>query len=421
MLVLDTRTRRIYDHPHAAPGLLSEEALNEQLGALSPDDERLTLLVSATPVLGVDIVEKLQLLSLDHYAFDRESWTLNRRVSQRLLRRLADFERVVILSGDVHYGFGSMLECWQRAKGGDAQGKATIVNFTSSAFKNAASGVQKALLTVAYPRLFHMLSRGRMPPIDLFAWDDRTPENANALAAATHAIEHGALAVWWSAPRVATLLRSPSALMLPAHGWPPHTFDQSPPARRLQLHYLRDTSSPEQEPARHLAAPEAALSELAVNHHQQINETVAVLTSDAHVGVDKALEAAHVLSSSEYPHPVRLGVAQRLLELSQTVFRGNHTLRDRVNAAISGLLHAVLTRPELWTGMWSDGGLHIVGDANIGEISFDLAGEAGNGDSLVAVQRLWWRPANATDAPIPATEYRASLKRPAAGDAPPLP
>ncbi|HEX5441604.1 MAG TPA: hypothetical protein VFW76_12020, partial [Ktedonobacterales bacterium] len=393
MLVLDARTRRIYDQPHAAPGLLSEEAMEEQIGTPIPGDTRLTLLVSQTPVLGVDIVEKMQLLSLDHYAYDRESWALNRRTCQALLRRLARFERVVILSGDVHYGFGSTMEYWERTDEktdrGEAQaihavrgvqGKATIVNFTSSALKNVASGAHKALLTVAYPHLFHLLSRGRMPPIDLFAWDDGTLENANALAAATQAVQHHALAIWWSAPRVAALLRSPAALMLPAHGWPAHTFDQWPPERRLRLRYLRDACKPTelQQRAEHTTGPVAALDEVNATRRQQVRETVAVLTGEAHLGVDKALEAARVLESSEYPHPVRVGVAQRLLELTQSAFKRDRLLPElqaHLNAGISHLLHTALAHPELWTRVWSDGGLHIVGDANIGEIRFEESGE----------------------------------------------
>src|SRR5262249_50814173 len=158
------------------------------------------MLVAQTPVLGVDIVEKIQLLSLDHYSYDRESWTLNRRICQALLRRLARFGQVVILSGDVHYGFGSTMETWEPVEGSAVRGAATFVNFTSSALKNAAAGVHKALLTVTYPHLFHLLSRGRMPPIDLFAWGEGTPGNANALAMATRAVRHGVLAVWWSVP-----------------------------------------------------------------------------------------------------------------------------------------------------------------------------------------------------------------------------
>lgn len=426
-LVLDTRTRRVYDQPHAAPGLLSETAMVEQIGDPVPDDSRLTLLVSATPTLGVDVVEKIQLLSLDHYAYDRESWALNRRVYQALLRRLSRFGRTLILSGDVHYGFGSTMEYWEQA-GGELRGAATIVNFTSSSFKNVASGVQKALLTVAYPHLFHLLSRGRMPPLDLFAWDEGTPENANALAAATRAVQRGVLAVWWSAPRVATLLRSPTALMLPAHGWPAHAFDKCPPARRLRLRYLRDVRKPpESEERTNLPDwTEATLEEVSATHHQHVRETVAALTGEAPLGVDKALEAAHVLESSEYSHPVRLGVAQRLLELAQSVFKHDRLLPElqaRISAGIGHLLRTAVAHPELWTRVWSDGGLHIVGDANIGEIRFEKSGEDGDG-VYDAVQRLWWCPPGeqgAMDNPQPATEYRASLKPPAVADAPPLP
>jgi hypothetical protein len=427
MLVLDSRTRRVYDQPHAAPGLLSDEAMAEQIGDPASADARLTLLVSPTPALGVDVVEKVQLLSLDHYAYDRESWALNRRVYQAFLRRLARFGRILILSGDVHYGFGSTMEYWEQT-GSELRGAATIINFTSSSFKNVASGVQKALLTVAYPHLFHLLSRGRMPPIDLFAWDEGTPGNANALAAATRAVQRGVLAVWWSAPRVATLLRSPTALMLPAHGWPAHAFDKCPPARRMRLRYLRDVFKPAHE-EEHAGLPEwteAALDEISATHHQHVRETVASLTGEAPLGVDKALEAARVLESGEYSHPVRLGVAQRLLELAQTVLKRDRLLPElqaRLSAGIGHLLRTALAHPELWTRVWSDGGLHIVGDTNIGEIRFEKSGEDGD-SGYDAVQRLWWRPRGtqgAADNPQPATEYRASLTAPAVEDAPLLP
>lgn len=426
-LVLDTRTRRVYDQPHAAPGLLSDEAMAEQIGDPITNDARLTLLVSPTPALGVDIVEKIQLLSLDHYAYDRESWALNRRIYQAFLRHLARFGRALILSGDVHYGFGSTMEYWEQA-GSALRGAATIVNFTSSSFKNVASGVQKALLTVAYPHLFHLLSRGRMPPLDFFAWDEGTPDNANALAAATRAVQRGVLAVWWSVPRVATLLRSPAALMLPAHGWPAHAFDTCPPARRLRLRYLRDAYKPP-EREEHTGLPEwteTTLEDVSATHHQHVRETVAALTGEAPLSVDKALEAARVLESSEYSHPVRLGVAQRLLELAQSVFKHDRLLPElqaRISASIGHLLRTALAHPELWTRVWSDGGLHIVGDANIGEIRFEHSGGDGDG-GYDAVQRLWWRPARAPDLavnPQPATEYRASLNPPPANDAPLLP
>lgn len=422
MHVLDERTRRIYETPSAAPGLLCEEAMETQIGAPIPGDQRLTMLVAQTPVLGVDVVEKLQLLSLDHYAYDRESWSLNRHTYLALLRRLERFGSVVILSGDVHYGFGSTLECWERLEGtqsASVRGAASIVNFTSSALKNAAAGVQKALLTAAYPHLFHLLSRGRMPPIDLFVWDEGTRENAGALAAAGHAVRLGALAVWWSVPRVATLLRSPAGLMLPAHGWPAHVFDASPPAQRLRLRYLHDARGAD-EGVGQGSGRAAALEELDAlhaTHDQRVRETVAALTSDAHLGVDKALTVLDDLDASQQPHAVQLGVVQRLWHLAQNGFPGDRLLsrlHERLNGGISHLLATAVTHPEIWTRVWSDGGLHIVGDANIGEIRF---GEHGQHTE----QRLWWYPPNAPDGAPDATVYRASLHPPLDADAPALP
>ncbi len=421
MHVLDARTRRVYDHPDAAPGLLSEEAMAEQIGDPLPGDTRLTLLVAQTPVLGVDIVEKIQMLSLDHYAYDRESWSLNRRTYQALMRRLARFGRVVILSGDVHYGFGSTMECWEQAADGTsgqgtAQRSAMIVNFTSSACKNAAAGVQKALLTVVYPHLFHLLSQGRMPPVDLLAWNEGTQANADALAAATRAVRRGALAVWWSMPRAATLLRFPSALLLPAHGWPARTFDQAPPARRMRLRYLRDVCKPitPAEPEDESVNPRAALEALRAAHDTHVRETVAALSGEGHVDTEAALEATRVLGSSQHPHPIPVSVTQRLLELARSTFGDGHPLRDRLDASLSHLLHTSIAHPELWASVWSDGDLHIVGDANIGDIRFDEEGQ-------VAVQRLWWYPPDVPGGPHPATEYRASLAPPAQSDEPPLP
>ncbi len=410
MIVLDERTRRIYDQPHAAPGLLSEEAMAEQIGDPSPGDGRLTLLVAQTPVLGVSIVAAIQFLRRNHYVYDRESWALNTRIWQQLLQRLARFGCVVILSGDVHYGYGATLEYWEQAEGSAVCGTATIVNFTSSAFKNAAAGVQKALLTVAYPRLLYLLSQGRLPPVDLFGWDGGTGANTKALAAATQAVRHSMLAVWWSAPRIIALLRSKAALLLPANPWPAQTFDQCPPARRLRVRYLRDSAQPvptaeeaggaltrdgptasSDEP---IAPLDASGDELVALHEQPVREAGAPLADQNRFGTQDALELL------------------RRLEPAQTTVDALHALYDRLNAAVGSWLGEAMKDPAIWTRMWPDGNLHIVGDANIGEVRFE---------EQVVIQRLWWYPPDHGDGPQPATEYRAELRGPLAGEAPPLP
>jgi hypothetical protein len=410
MLVLDERTRRVYDQPHAAPGLLSEEALAEQIGDPTPGDARLTLLVAQTPVLGVSIVATIQFLRRDHYAYDRESWALNARIWQQLLERLLRFERVVILSGDVHYGYGAILEYWEQAKGSAVRGAATIVNFTSSALKNAAAGVQKALLTLAYPRLLYLLSQGRMPPVELFGWDGATVANTQALAAATQAVRRSMLAVWWSAPRIVAMLRSKAALLLPANPWPAQTFDQCPPARRLRVWYLRDTAQPEPTTAEAGEAPtrdgltmssddssaalETAEDEVVAIREQPVREAGAPLTDQNRFGTQDTLELL------------------RLLEQAQTTVDALHALYDRLNAAVGSWLGEAVKNPAIWTRMWPDGNLHIVGDANIGEVRVE---------EQVVVQRLWWYPPNGAHDPHPATEYRAELRIPLADGAPPLP
>ncbi|HST88901.1 MAG TPA: hypothetical protein VLJ14_11020, partial [Ktedonobacterales bacterium] len=397
-LVLDARTRRLYDSPTAAPGLLAPEAVVEQIAAhavSSPDARRVTLVVAPTPVLGVDIIEKFQLLSLDHYAFDRESWSLNRRTYLDVLHALAALGQIVVLSGDVHYGFGATLECWRRPGdkgGGDSMsGTATIVNFTSSSLKNACAGAQKALLTVAYPHLFHLLSQGRMPPVDLFAWEGEAA-NAEALRTALDAVRGGAARVWWSMPRLAAILRSPSALLLPAHGWAPHAFDAEPPERVYRLRYLRDVCRPVAARPR---GPLAGVEALSAVHHQEVRETVAALSGEEELGLGAVLEAARVLESSERPHPVRMALAERLLELAHGAFAGARELEQALERGVGHLLHEAVQHSELWTRAWNDGGLHIVGDTNIGEITFEAGGE--DGGQLEAVQRLWWWPPDAPE------------------------
>jgi hypothetical protein len=410
MIVLDERTRRVYDQPHAAPGLLSEEAMAEQIGDPIPGDGRLTLLVAQTPVLGVSIVATIQFLRRNHYVYDRESWALNARIWQQLLQRLARFGCVVILSGDVHYGYGAILEYWEQAEGSAPRGTATIVNFTSSALKNTAAGVQKALLTVAYPRLLYLLSQGRMPPVDLFGWDAGTVATTHALDAATQAVHRSVLAVWWSAPRIVALLRSKEALLLPANPWPAHTFDQCPPARRLRVQYLRDSAQPEHTTAEAGEAPmtdgltlsrddpsvrvETPDGEVVATHEQSDGEARAALTDQIRFGIQDALELL------------------QLLERAQTAVEALHALYDRLNVAVGSWLSEAVQNPAIWTRMWPDGNLHIVGNANIGEIRVE---------AQVVVQRLWWYSLDDPHGPQPATEYRAELREPHSSEAPPLP
>ena len=97
-------------------------------------------------------------------------------------------------------------------------------------------------------------------------------------------------------------------------------------------------------------------------------------------------------------------------------FRPARVFERALEKALGPLLHETVNNPEAWNDRWSDseGRLHIVGDANIGEIRFSWARKE-------VSQSLWWYQPSSAARPTPATVYRASLEPPADEDAPPLP
>jgi hypothetical protein len=66
--------------------------------------------------------------------WDREAWVFNPANYQELLRALARFEKVVLLSGDVHYGFAARVEYWNDRTG--EEGRAAFVQLTASGLRN---------------------------------------------------------------------------------------------------------------------------------------------------------------------------------------------------------------------------------------------------------------------------------------------
>jgi hypothetical protein len=148
-IVLDTRTQRGYragGTGRAAPALLSQEAMDRQLTSRLDARRRpveLTVVVSAAPVFGHPLIElwiQLKRIKLIEWfkngpaRVDREAWALEPTAFEALLSTLASFRRVVILSGDVHYGFAGAVEYWDHRVG--VQRGARFVQCTSSALKN---------------------------------------------------------------------------------------------------------------------------------------------------------------------------------------------------------------------------------------------------------------------------------------------
>src|SRR5437588_10261190 len=240
VIVMDTRTQRLYRSPSDFPGLLAPDAIKRQIVAAERKDVDVTLIISATPVLGVGFIEAIQYWGRwrikNNYAYDCEAWNLEWGTFQKFLSAVSAMQRVVFLSGDVHYAFGSSLEYWDHVRHTTAK----LVDYTSSPLRNEGSSSQMAMLAVGYPSLFHLLRRTEMPTVDFFAWDI-VASNRHILRQVLKLIRSRIYQFWWSVPRLIDAMRSPYEIVLPAHGWPEGAFKDMPPNRSYRLHYLRDT------------------------------------------------------------------------------------------------------------------------------------------------------------------------------------
>jgi hypothetical protein len=163
-LVLDARTRRLrhqsqrrWDWDGALPSPRSRKAPllldSDALSALHSDLRRAKyrrghglLLVTGTPVFGIEGIEALQELigRLSPTTVDLESWSANPRSFANLLDSLLSHRPnpLVILSGDVHYGFEAGGRLF---KGGNEY---PFVQLTGSATKNETTGFFRFLFSV---------------------------------------------------------------------------------------------------------------------------------------------------------------------------------------------------------------------------------------------------------------------------------
>jgi PhoD-like phosphatase len=113
LLVLNTRTQRAFDSERGAARLLGDAELDRvrelarRAGVRAPGP---AVLVSATPVYGLELQERRQKFlvdKVDPYEIDFEAWHSNLAGLCDFMRLLIDelgLRSCVILSGDVHYG-----------------------------------------------------------------------------------------------------------------------------------------------------------------------------------------------------------------------------------------------------------------------------------------------------------------------------
>ena len=227
-LVLDTRTRRSFTNDYTPPGLLDELALAEQLpDSLVPTaGAEVLLVVSPAPVLGLPLFEELiqpvitpgidgwhamkaifkgKKADLEgHFANDMEAWALDPYGFENFLKKLFPYKKVVLLSGDVHFGFSSLLDYWKKGEATPTR----IVQLVASSAKNEVDKWTKMLLSGGTAQ--HLFGRGYIPA-ERMGWE-RSTDLIEEIKTPSGNIP----------PRLRQRLNNNPAL-LPTKGWPAGT------------------------------------------------------------------------------------------------------------------------------------------------------------------------------------------------------
>ena len=152
---LDTRTRREFDEFTAFTGLLSKEAMDDQLPErITENNYPVVFVISPVPALSLPVIEEFAqpLVGMFESGIndkgiggapigalsgalkrDTEAWGFSEKHMEMFLARLATFKKVIILSGDIHFGCTTYADYWKQRK---AANHARIVQLVSSPFKN---------------------------------------------------------------------------------------------------------------------------------------------------------------------------------------------------------------------------------------------------------------------------------------------
>ena len=122
---LDSRNLRGYRTGIHAPAVIYPGNIPSQLG--TDYSKPLTIVMCGAPLFGIEAIEYFQsqtdmevpiLLSNLKIKFrydnkyDKEAWSFDSEAFHTMQVELAKFEKIVVLSGDVHYGFSAKVDYW---------------------------------------------------------------------------------------------------------------------------------------------------------------------------------------------------------------------------------------------------------------------------------------------------------------------
>jgi hypothetical protein len=234
--VLDTRTQRFYESLNTTPQLISETSLASQLPETLTDNPDFVIVISPCPVLGFPNFEELiqpaaaatiSLFQSDNnnpgiiagrLGFDYEAWGFNTLGFERLLDRLNNYKKVILLSGDVHYGDTVVLDYW---KGTSEAPTSRMVQLTASAFKNEWMGNLSILKGAMVQRILTCIGES----ISKFGWKNKTVTKTGNVSPRNRYRLYGAMAGLGT---------------IPVEGWTPGANVSPDPDWRWRLRVLKD-------------------------------------------------------------------------------------------------------------------------------------------------------------------------------------
>jgi hypothetical protein len=258
LLVLDNRTRRSYVSRVGPPGNLSPKALGEQIpNGPRPPGIEVVVVVASLPVIGPPLVDEI-IGPLSYRAYDLknyimegngrlksmpgtnpdavEAWAFDAPTFESLLKRLEPFRRVVLLSGDVHYGSSQALSYWKK----DDDEPARFVQFTSSGLRNVMPQYVQ-LIDRSIP-LAQRIIKAKIG-IHRMGWNKNSP---SPLTIPTN----GANVV----PGLRARLQQ-SPVLIPTRGWPTGTEPKTLPDWSWRVHILTDGRKESERPEPSRPAP----------------------------------------------------------------------------------------------------------------------------------------------------------------------
>jgi hypothetical protein len=201
VVIIDTRTKRGFvPHKDVPACLICSNHIGEQIPIVdSYDSNEFTLLISPAPAMGIEGIESIQekITSTGYFwghlkktiaGADAESWFSQPIAWDALFYGLINAKQLVVLSGDVHYGFAQQTMMWDHTDvpvslpyGNKWKRtplppalvqtkKLDIVQFVSSSAKNSTAFPGELTAT----RIAHVSDFFRSNAIDIVIPDNRT-------------------------------------------------------------------------------------------------------------------------------------------------------------------------------------------------------------------------------------------------------